>query len=547
MHEGSALADVLRATPDALLAGSLQDAVVVGAGAAGGLAAMILAEAGLRVLVLDASSPASTGGSLFGRLTGRLVSRVVEPNGLKLLPAALIPTGRRAVKLLGRWRQPIQSLCYAWELAPNAFVDDLDCPYVTASNRPFFWIRARLLGGRMVIPGHGRQYYRLSPFNLAPADGLSPPWPVHPAELDRWYAFVERRLGLAGMYDGLSWLPDSELTKLLEPTAAEVALQRGITLRWPNVKPTLSRYAPPLAALEAAALTGRLLCRQNAIVREIEVDSSGHVRGVVWVDAQRRTEQRASAPVVFLCASALESTRLLLLSRSPKSPNGLGAASGALGRYLMDHVVLKAEGIGPGMPPGAPIPEEGRCIYVPRFDARELPQPDSKRGFGVQLYKSQVGGGQSYVTVVSFAEMLPRWENFVTLDPNRRDAWGIPVLRIDCCHRDAELAQARDQVRALRELAEIAHVKINRIDAVPQPPGIAVHECGTARMGTDPADSVLDPYNQCWEARGLYVTDGSCFPSQGSQNPTLTILALTARACDHALRSRASTSAGIGR
>jgi choline dehydrogenase-like flavoprotein len=536
MPPGLALAGVLRATSEALRPGATHDALVIGAGASGGLAAMVLAESGLRVLVLDASSPQSLIRSPLRRLSGSLVRRISEPAGLRLLPPALVPKGRGVLKVLGRWRQPIQSQCYAWERSPDAFVDDIDCPYVTPPDRPFVWVRARLLGGRMEVPGHGRQYYRLSPADFSPRDGLSPSWPLLPGELDPWYAFVERRLGLSGVHDELPWLPDGELARLLEPTASEAELQRAIISRWPHARPVLARYAPPLAALEAAAQTGRLLCRQNAIVREIEVNRSGHVQGVVWIDQQNGAEQRATAPLIFLCASALESTRLLLLSRSRTSPNGLGAASGALGHYLMDHVLLKAEGVGPCLS-GSTAPEEGRCLYLPRFDAREMAKPNPGRGFGVQLYCSQMGGGRSYFTAVSFAEMLPRQENRVVLDSKRRDAWGIPVLRIECAHGDLELTRARDQVAALRALAEIAGVTLISIDEGPQPPGTAVHECGTARMGNDPSTSVLDAHNQCWEAKGLYVTDGSCFPSQGNQNPTLTILALTARACDHAVRA----------
>jgi choline dehydrogenase-like flavoprotein len=155
----------------------------------------------------------------------------------------------------------------------------------------------------------------------------------------------------------------------------------------------------------------------------------------------------------------------------------------------------------------------------------------------VQLYQEPASGERSYFTASSFAEMLPQPENQVTLDPERRDAWGIPVLRIDCTHRNGELRRARAQIAALRELAELAGVTLTTDNEAPALPGLAIHESGTARMGSDPASSVLDPHSQCWEAQGLYVTDGACFPSQGSQNPTLTILALTARACDHALRT----------
>jgi choline dehydrogenase-like flavoprotein len=519
MPPGPALAAVLRATTlEVLRAASAYDALVIGAGAAGGLAALLLAEAGLRVLVLDAGSARWPICSLLRRLSRGTIRRLLGP---------------AALEVFDRRRQPIQSLCYAWRLAPDSFVDDLDCPYLTSPNRPFIWLRSRQLGGRMVVPGHGWQYYRLGPDDLAPADGLSPAWPLRIGELDPWYALVERRLRLAGMCDSLPWLPDSELSYVLEPTPAEAALQRAIAARWPGARPVLGRFAPPFDALEAAAETERLLIRQGAIVREIEVDRSGSVRGVVWLDQRSRTEQRARAPLVFLCASALESTRLLLLSRTPRSPGGLGAAAGVLGCYLMDHVKLDAEGHGPPVLPGPP----GCCLYLPRFDARELSAPGPGRGFGIQLYQSAANGNQSRFGATCYAEMLPRSENQVKLDDERRDAWGIPVLRIDCGHGPAELARVREQTVALRALAEAAGVTLTQIDDAAAPPGSAIHECGTARMGSDPGSSVLDPHNQCWEAQGLYVTDGACFPSQGTQNPTLTILALTARACDHALRT----------
>ena len=509
---GPALTAALHATTAAALrAAGTWDALVVGSGAAGGLAALLLAEAGLRVLILEAGAPRFPADSPWLRL------------------------GPAAMKIL-RQRQPIQSRCYAWRHDPEAFVDDLDCPYVTPPDRPFIWLRSRQLGGRLVVPRHGRQYYRLAPADFACSDALSPPWPLRERELDPWYAFVERRFGLSGMRDNLPWLPDSELSFVLSPSSAEAALQQAIVARWPGARPVLGRFAAPFDAREAAALTGRLLIRTGAIVREIEVDKSGRVAGVVWIDREDRSENRTQAKLVFLCASALESTRLLLLSRSARSPDGLGASSGALGRYLMDHVTVSASGWGEPILQEAP-PAPGRGLYLPRFDARELPAPLPGRGFGVQLYQYRwtAGGEQSYFLANSKAEMVPRPDNRVTLDPGRRDAWGIQVLRIDCTHGAEERVRAREQVAALRQLAEVAGVTLARIDEVPPAPGFGIHECGTARMGTDPANSVLDPHNQCWEADGLYVTDAACFPSQGTQNPTLTILALTARACNHAV------------
>jgi choline dehydrogenase-like flavoprotein len=541
MASEPALAAVLRATTLESSGADTHDAIIVGAGAAGGLAAMLLAQSGLRVLVLDASLPVHSRAPL-QRLAGGLVRRLSTHEKLNFLPPTLIPKARTALRILGKWRQPIQSQCYAWQWSPNAFVDDRDCPYVTPPDHPFVWVRARILGGRVAVPRHGKQYYRLGSDDFLPNDGLSPPWPFQPQELDSWYNFIERKLKLSGMRDNLPWLPDSELADVLGFTESEEAFRDKIIHRWPGARPILSRYAPPLQTLEAAAQTGRLQCRQGAIVRQIRVDGVGRVNGVVWIDHHTRTERESSAPLVFLCASALESTRILLLSRSRQSSQGLGAASGVLGRHLMDHVVVSAEGVGAHRFSGQP-PDDGRCLYLPRFDARAAANPNPGRGFGLQVYRLPVRGGQTYFAAFAFAEMAPRLENRVTLDPNRRDAWGIPVLRIDCSHNEAELLRARDQTQALRELAEIAEVKLTRIDETPRPPGSAIHECGTARMGADPLSSVLDPNNQCWDARGLYVTDASCFPSQGSQNPTLTILALTARACHHALDNTPTAAA----
>jgi choline dehydrogenase-like flavoprotein len=537
MPVGPALASVLQSTTiDSIRAARDHDAIVIGGGAAGGFAAMLLCEHGLRVLVLDAGIPSGPLQAPLRCLTGCLAKGLSAAQGMRWVPPKIIAKSCGALRLLGRWRQPIQSRCYAWMRAPEAFVDDRDCPYVTAPDHPFVWIRSRMLGGRVAVPGHGRQYYRFAPDDFRPRDGQSPRWPLQVGELDKWYDLVERRLGLSGMNDGHPWLPDSVLSRILVPTQTEEVIRKKIIGRWPNVRPILSRHAPPLQSLEIAARTGRLRCRQGAVAKAIRVDDAGKVCGVAWIDHASGREHVSYAPLVFLCASALESTRLLMLSPAPKCPGGLGGKSGVLGRYLMDHVVVGAE--------SAPVrtfaeaeTEGGRCIHLPRFDARGSTVPLPSRGFSVQLYPCATTGDRSYLIAVTFAEMLPRHENRISLDRSIKDAWGIPVLRIECSHGEVELARAREQKLAIRELFDLAGAKLARIDDAPVPPGSAVHECGTARMGTDPVNSVLDPNNQCWDARGLYVTDGACFPSQGTQNPTLTILALTARACAHALAS----------
>ena len=463
------------------------------------------------------------------------VRLLANPDALRFIPPSAVPFARLAVRGAGLIRQPVQSRCSVWSRAPQSFVDDRQCPYTTASGKPFVWIRARQVGGRMVLPGHGRQYYRLSPTDFTPADGLSEPWPLKPGELDPWYSLVERRLNMTGANDGIPWQPDSDLSRTIEPDANEKALIGAIARRWDNARPIMGRYASPLNSLELAAATGRMRCRDGAVVKRINVDKFGRVDGVTWVDCRDRKEKRSFAPLVFLCASSLKSTRLLLLSRSADSPEGLGTSSGQLGRNLMDHIIVSGWGSAPPLLPREDH-EDGRSVYLPRFDLRNGCK--KSRGFGVLLYQFDGGGERSHFTAVSFGEMLPRSDNRVTLHPRRKDLWAIPALNIDCSYGEEDLRCARLQAELIRDIASAVGVSLGRANHRPAPPGSAVHECGTARMGTDASNSVLDPNNQCWEAEGLYVTDGSSFPSQGTQNPTLTILALTARACQHAVSWR---------
>lgn len=542
-------AAISAATLDRLQSPRGVDAVVVGAGAAGGMAALRLTQAGLRVLVLDAGWPAGLQEAPLRALTWSAISAVADPNLQAVLPPRAVEIGRKALKLAGKARQPVQTRCFAWELAPDAFVDDREHPYVTEPGTRFDWFRAHQIGGRMTIPGHGRQYYRLSERDLFPDDGLSPRWPLRPGELAPWYEVAEGLLGLSGGDETCAWVPSGPMANVLAPSPAEAEAMALVRRRWPAAEAILGRSAPPLPAIDAAAATGRLLCRQGAIVREVEVDAANQVAGVRWYDREAGGVCSVRTPLVFLCASALESTRILLCSASPARPEGLGSQSNALGRYLMDHVLVCGEGEGGALPDEPVAHTPGRCLYLPRFDLRAGGR-DGARGYGVQVYRWSLGRGASYFNAVAFAEVTPRADNRVTLDPERRDAWGAPALRIKFRHSNAELARARDQSAALAELGEVLGVRWRTLADTAAPAGTAIHECGTARMGDRPDSSVLDPDNQCWDAKGLYVTDAASFPSQGAQNPTLTILALTARACDHAVRtagSGASARAGASR
>jgi choline dehydrogenase-like flavoprotein len=535
--DSSPLSSAIQATTfDVAQDRSAFDAIIVGAGAAGGLAAALLTEAGMRVLVLDAGYRKPFWAAPVQRSIGLALGAIADPRLLGILPHGLVWRGEKALRLLGRMRQPVQSRCYAWLTAPDLFVDDIDNPYETPPGQPFQWIRARGLGGRMVVPVHGRQYLRHGARDFRPVDGLSPAWPFEPDALEPWYALVEQRLGLSGGREGSPWVPDSLVAEERTADAAEAELMALVRDRYPAITPILGRYAPPMPTLEAAAATGRLNCRTGAICSHVELGASGRAESVVFHDVATDRRGSASAPHILLAASCLESTRILLASRSDRTPGGIGARSGALGRFLMDHVSIKVEGIGKTIETDSRAGEVGRCVYLPRFEARNDRAVGQGRGYGVRVYRSPGPPGKSYFTAIADAEMLPREDNVVTLS-DRRDAWGMPTLRIRASHSPAEQQLASDQAAALRELSGLLGVDITNISTGSGTPGAAIHECGTARIGDDPAASVVDPFNQCWDAPGLYVIDGAAFPSEGIQNPTLTIMALTARACDAISRS----------
>jgi choline dehydrogenase-like flavoprotein len=267
------------------------DAIVVGGGAAGGMAAMLLSEAGMNVLLVDASQTRSFLDAPVRSTISRIVPWLATWQQRMALPASLTNAGQKALKLLGKIYQPIQSRNFAWVLAPQAFVDDRECPYETLIGTRFDWFRARQLGGRMVVPGHGGLYFRLGERDLSS-------WPLSPGDLDPWYDLVEERLGLAGMAENSPWAPDSRLREVIEPTAAEHELQELIALRWPGFQTILGRAAPPLASVAIAAQTGRLSLRCGAIVKRVwslhPVASKAWHGSISRPDGRRQQKRRLS-------------------------------------------------------------------------------------------------------------------------------------------------------------------------------------------------------------------------------------------------------------
>jgi len=315
------------------------------------------------------------------------------------------------------------------------------------------------------------------------------------------------------------------------------------------------------STLDSAMKTGRLTVWTEFPVKSITTDASGKATGVIGFRHSTGEHVEVAGRLIFLCASALESTRILLSSASPKFPNGLANSSGVLGHYLMDHVsgiVLTAICDGDG----ALRKENGRAemFYLPRWqNLTDSCRRPFLRGYGFQGFimradQELLPCGRTQraletnppvsldlsdavlVRLVGFGEMLPQYDNYVEIDKSgKRDVHGSPVLRIHCQHRQNEVAIASDMVASGLELLRSAGARIEDVQSVPSEPGLAIHEAGTCRMGNDPQTSVLNRFNQCHDISNLFVTDASCFPSIGTQNPALTIMALTMRACEHAV------------
>ncbi|PYP35343.1 MAG: GMC family oxidoreductase [Gemmatimonadetes bacterium] len=541
------------------------DAIVVGSGMTGGWAAKELTELGLRTLVLEAGRPI-----------------VPEQDYTEHKPPWEVPFRGLGDRRTVAARQPMQSHSVSFDELSHVFwTDDVDNPYSTPADRPFYWFRARQVGGKSII--WGRQVYRWSDldFEANARDGIAVDWPIRYADIAPWYDRVERFIGVSGQAEGLAQLPDGQFLPPMalncveqhvrQRIAATFGRARVLTIgRVANLTTALNGRAPchycgPChrgcitrsyfssvnATLPAAQATGRLTLRPFSIVHRL-LARDNRVTGVQVIDAKTKMERVYTARVIFLCASALESARILLNS-------GIGNSSGQVGRNIMDHIKWGgASGVFDGWTDRRTIGERPNGIYVPRFRNVTSPprHPDFIRGYGFQGGAGRAGWhaalhapgiglalkarltdlGPWSMSFDGFGEMLPREENRATLHPTLVDAWGIPSLHIECRWSDNELAIHRDMNVTAAELLEAAGAKdIEPSTSGPSTPGGTNHEMGTARMGRDPKTSVLNGWNQSWDVPNVFVTDGAAMTSSSCQNPSLTYMALTARACHYAV------------
>ncbi|QQN74237.1 FAD-dependent oxidoreductase [Croceicoccus sp. YJ47] len=548
------------------------DAIVVGSGISGGWAAKELTEAGLKVLMLE---------------RGRDIPHQTGYDTEMKTPWEMPFRGSGDAE---KWARdyPVQMLNrHFTEYTENHFVNDRENPYQTGAATDFNWFRSYNLGGRSLT--WGRQSYRWSDYDFAAnkRDGNGTDWPLRYAELAPWYDKVEEFIGVSGAAEGLPQLPDGKFLPPWDLNPVEQAARESIRSRWPDRVLTVGRsanltrpingrgqcqarsicargcsygayFSTQSSTLPAAQATGNLTLVTDAVVERVDYDAAqGRVTGVRWVDRKDGTRTSATARMVFLNAGSFNSVHLMLNSANEAMPNGLANSSGVLGTHIMDHAsTLSAMAIMPGFENVTTFGNRPTGVVIARY--RNMDDMDGvghTRGYSYQggalqsgwtRGKRVAGVGTEYkeslqppgpwqVVLVAFADCVPRATNRLTLDPTQTDAHGIPQLKIDFAFGAEELAaltQAKED--AAQMLTHAGGHVIMGFDR-PGAGGSAIHEMGGARMGWDPATSVLNRFSQAHDIPNLFVTDGAQMSSSACQNPSLTYMALTARAADRAV------------
>ena len=546
------------------------DAIVVGTGISGGWAAKELTEKGLKTLVLD---------------RGRMVRHGEYPTAM-LNPWELPYGGRPTQEDLHHQPVAARTGYVNAQASKHWFVDEIDNPYV--EKQRFDWIRGYHVGGRSIT--WGRQSYRWSPmdFEANARDGIAVDWPIRYEELAPWYDYVERFIGVSGSAENLPQLPDGQFLPPMELNCVEKEFKRTVadqfgraliigrtahltaplghspqrsTCRYRNQCmrgcPFGAYFSSNSSTLPAAEKTGNMTLRPNAIVYEVIYDAKqGRATGVRVLDAETGVHTEYFARVIFVCASTFGSAFILLNSVSDRFPNGFGNDSGELGCNVMDHHLgAGAAALVPGFEGRYYSGRRPNGFYIPRFRNLGADKRDYMRGFGYQggasrsdwpslLHDDALGAelkekaakpGPWRVSLGGFGETLPYHENRVTLDHSRKDKFGLPVLAFDAGLKQNEYRMRKDMANDAAEMLTAAGYRDVKTSDNVVGLGLGIHEMGAARMGRDPKTSMLNAWNQVHACKNVYVTDGACMASSACQNPSLTYMALTARAVDHAV------------
>ena len=551
------------------------DAIVVGTGISGGWAAKELCEKGLKTLVLE---------------RGRMVKHVEDYPTMNDDPWDYKTGDVITQETLKTQKKQSRTGYTTTESSKHFFVDDIEHPY-NETNR-FDWMRGYHVGGRSLT--WGRQSYRLTDFDFTAnlKDGIAVDWPIRYKDLAPWYDYVEGYIGVSGENVGLSQFPDGNYLKPMELTCVEDHLKSDIKKNYKDriltigrtaiitegSKPGLGRstcqhrsrcrrgcpfgsyFSSNSSTLPAAEVTGNMTLRPNSLVHEIMYDAdSKRATGVRVIDSETKEVHEFNAKVIFLCASTVPSTSILMQSKSDTFPNGMGNASDQLGRNIMDHHLgVGASAASDDFKDKYYTGRRNNGIYIPRFRniGGETNQKDFTRGYGYQggggrsdwtkqiaemaygaaFKEASLKPGDWQIGLSGFGEILPYQDNKMTLDYNKLDKWGLPTVTFDATLKENELNMRKDMQQQAVEMLESAGFRDVKGHDGDYAIGLGIHEMGTARMGHDRKTSVLNENNQLHDVPNLYVTDGSAMTSAGNVNPSLTYMALTARAANHAVK-----------
>ena len=545
------------------------DAIVVGSGISGGWAAKDLCEKGLKTLLLE---------------RGRNVEHIKDYPTASLRPWEF--ENRLELSEKDRTENPVQCLVYN-EASRDFFVNDKEHPYI--QEKPFNWIRGYQVGGRSLT--WGRQTYRLSDldFEANAKDGHGADWPIRYKDIAPWYEYVEKFVGISGQAEGLPHLPDSIFLPAMEMNCLEKDFTAKIKTHYKDRIATIGRvanlskglgdrgpcqyrnlcdrgcpfggyFSSNSATIPAAMATGNLTIRPHAIVHEVMYDSvTNKATGVRIIDEITKETKEFFAKIIFLNASTVGTASILLQSTSASFPTGLGNSSGQVGLNLMDHHSgAGAMGNHDGMLDQYYSGRRPTGIYIPRFrnlndqtkqndfvrgyayqaDAERREWPDTMKAednsFGASYKADLAKPGPWSMYLGAWGECLPSANNKMTLSKEHKDKWGLPLVSFNFEHSSNEVNMRKDAQHSAAEMLEVAGFKNISTFDYNATGGTTVHEMGTARMGKDPKTSVLNANNQMHDIKNVFITDGSCMPSGGCQNPSLTYMALTARACEFA-------------